>query len=185
MTGPASHRTLPPPDRVRVGHRTPPDRTPPPDRARVARRTPKDPARVGHRTPPVSARSARRALRYRPARTPARRDRGQVALEFAGFLPILMILALAALQLGVGAYTALQAGTAARAAARADSDDDPATTGGQAARAAVSGWLADDLVHSGGPGGREATATVRIRIPSVIPFVDWGHAERSSTMPAD
>ncbi len=43
------------------------------------------------------------------------RDRGQVAIEYLGFIPILLLVALAAVQLGLVAYTAQQAGTAARA----------------------------------------------------------------------
>ncbi|WP_308307385.1 TadE/TadG family type IV pilus assembly protein [Streptomyces sp. ISL-10] len=119
--------------------------------------------------------------------TDNRRDRGQVALEFAGFLPLMLILALAAVQLGVAAYATAQAGTAARAAARAESDDNWQTNGGHAGRSAVSDWLSDgprDFDYSARPGGSEVTVTVRILIPSVVPGIgDWGHAERSSTMP--
>jgi hypothetical protein len=46
--------------------------------------------------------------------TEARRrgkDRGQVAIEYLGFLPILLLLAVAGVQLGLAAYTAQQAGT--------------------------------------------------------------------------
>ncbi|MET9105113.1 TadE/TadG family type IV pilus assembly protein [Streptomyces zhihengii] len=118
-----------------------------------------------------------------------RRDRGQVSLEFTGFLPLLLLLALAAVQLGIAAYAGVQAGTAARAAARADGDDDWRTHSAHAGRAAVSGWLTDepgDYVHTSRAGGKEVTSTVRIRIPSVVPFIDdWGYAERSSTMPKD
>ncbi|MYX55476.1 septum formation initiator, partial [Streptomyces sp. SID8382] len=46
------------------------------------------------------------------------RDRGSASIEFLGFLPILILVALAAVQLGIAAYAAQQAGTAARAAAR-------------------------------------------------------------------
>ncbi|WP_237527191.1 TadE/TadG family type IV pilus assembly protein, partial [Streptomyces sp. SID2119] len=45
------------------------------------------------------------------------RDRGQVALEYLGFLPLLLLVAMGALQLGLAAYAANQAGTAARAGA--------------------------------------------------------------------
>ncbi|MFE0771905.1 TadE/TadG family type IV pilus assembly protein, partial [Streptomyces sp. NPDC058861] len=47
------------------------------------------------------------------------RDRGQAAVEYLGFLPILLLVGLAGLQLGIAAYAAQQAGTAARAAGRA------------------------------------------------------------------
>ncbi|NDZ98398.1 pilus assembly protein, partial [Streptomyces sp. SID10116] len=42
-------------------------------------------------------------------------------LEFAGFLPILLLIGLAAIQLGLIGYAANQAGSGARAAARAAS----------------------------------------------------------------
>lgn len=42
------------------------------------------------------------------------RDRGQVAIEYLGFIPVLLLVTLAAVQLGLVAYTAEQAGTAAR-----------------------------------------------------------------------
>ncbi|MDV9173230.1 pilus assembly protein, partial [Streptomyces sp. W16] len=45
------------------------------------------------------------------------RDRGQVAIEYLGFIPILILVTLAAVQLGLIAYAAEQAGTAARAGA--------------------------------------------------------------------
>jgi Flp pilus assembly protein TadG len=51
------------------------------------------------------------------------RDRGQVALEYLGFIPVLLIVGLAGVQLGAVAYAAEQAGTAARAGARAASLD--------------------------------------------------------------
>ncbi|WP_313879474.1 TadE/TadG family type IV pilus assembly protein [Streptomyces sp. FIT100] len=117
------------------------------------------------------------------------RDRGLVALEFAGFLPLLLILGLCAIQLGVAAYTASQAGTASRAGARAETDDDFRTQGEYTARQAVSGWLQDDFQefdYTPQTGSREVTVTVKIKIPSLLPGIaDWGEAERSSTMPAD
>ncbi|MFD7612323.1 TadE/TadG family type IV pilus assembly protein [Streptomyces sp. NPDC059828] len=118
-----------------------------------------------------------------------RRDRGSVALEFAGFLPLLLLLGLAAVQLGIAAYAASQAGTAARAGARAETDADFLTQGSWAARHAVSGWLQDghdEFSYARSSGGGEVTVTVSIRIPSLMPGIqDWGHVERSSTMPSD
>ncbi|MFI9047631.1 TadE/TadG family type IV pilus assembly protein [Streptomyces sp. NPDC053427] len=121
-------------------------------------------------------------------RTPARprgRDRGQVSIEFLGFLPVLLAVALAVVQLGLGAYAVQQAGTGARAAARtasldeADREADP----GAAGRAAMSGWIGKGATISvdGGPSAVRATATVHI--PSIIPGVDFGSARRSATMP--
>ncbi|MFJ5706037.1 TadE/TadG family type IV pilus assembly protein [Streptomyces sp. NPDC093105] len=125
------------------------------------------------------------APRSRTASRPNRRDRGQAAIEYLGFLPLLLIVGLAGLQLGLAAYAAQQAGTAARAAARAATRDvapgeDPLDPRA-AAEAAVSGWL-DIGVAAGGAGG-EYTATVTVRIPQVVPFWDLGQVEKTATMP--
>ncbi|MFE5738271.1 TadE/TadG family type IV pilus assembly protein [Streptomyces celluloflavus] len=124
-----------------------------------------------------------------PARLRGRgRDRGQVAIEFLGFLPILLVIALAVIQLGLGAYAVQQAGTAARAAARTASMDatdvggDPSAAGEAAGRAAVSGWLGDGATVSVGGGGDAVHATATVRIPSVLPGIDFGTASRSATM---
>ncbi|MFF3841894.1 TadE/TadG family type IV pilus assembly protein [Streptomyces sp. NPDC001930] len=112
-----------------------------------------------------------------------RRDRGQAAIEYLGFLPILLLVGLAGLQLGIAAYAAQQAGTAARAAARAassDAEDGPSPQA--AAAAAVSGWV--DPVASTSPEGDEVTVTVTVTIPSVVPFVnDFGEVRKTATMP--
>ncbi|WP_432586876.1 TadE/TadG family type IV pilus assembly protein [Streptomyces sp. HD1123-B1] len=115
-----------------------------------------------------------------------RRDEGSASIEFLGFLPVLLIVALAAVQLGLAAYTAQQAGTAARAAARTASLDTSRTSPAAAGQAAMSGWLADGAdVSSGGCGGGQASATATVEIPSVIPGFDFGSARRSATMPCD
>ncbi|MEU5271060.1 TadE/TadG family type IV pilus assembly protein [Streptomyces hygroscopicus] len=112
------------------------------------------------------------------------RDRGSASIEFLGFLPVLILVALAAVQLGIAAYAAQQAGTAARAAARTASLDDPRMSPQAAGKAAMSGWLADGAsIGGGGCGGGEARATATVEIPSVIPGFDFGSAERSATMP--
>ncbi|MFJ8130689.1 TadE/TadG family type IV pilus assembly protein [Streptomyces hydrogenans] len=120
------------------------------------------------------------------SRTPSRLlrgDRGQVALEYLGFLPALLLVGLAGLQLGLASYAAQQAGTAARAAARAASSDaDDAPAPGAAARAAVSGWL---TVSGGDPveGDGEVTVSVSVDIPQVVPFWDLGTVTEAATMP--
>ncbi|MFE9974841.1 TadE/TadG family type IV pilus assembly protein [Streptomyces hirsutus] len=110
------------------------------------------------------------------------RDRGQVAIEYLGFLPILIIVAMAGVQLGLIAYTAQQAGTAARAGARSASLDEAA---GPACTIAVSGWLAGrtDCGESGG--GDEVTVTATITIPSIVPGWDFGQVRKTATMPVD
>nr|WP_245245211.1 TadE/TadG family type IV pilus assembly protein [Streptomyces palmae] len=106
-----------------------------------------------------------------------------VSIELVGFLPLLLLVALAAIQLGLSAYAAQQAGTAARAAARTASADRPEATPAGAGRAAMSGWLADGASITVSEGDGEARATVRVEIPSVIPGLHFGSAQRTATMP--
>ncbi|GHJ35349.1 TadE/TadG family type IV pilus assembly protein [Streptomyces sp. TS71-3] len=132
--------------------------------------------------------SLRRGSRSR-IRTPAVRrreggDRGQVAIEYVGLLPILLLVGVACIQLGLAVYAAQQAGTAARAAARvasqAHTPADPQTAG----RAAISDWLSASVSQSGG-GFDSVTYTARVDVPSIIPGVGFGTAQRSVTMPRD
>jgi Flp pilus assembly protein TadG len=111
------------------------------------------------------------------------RDRGQVALEYLGFLPILLLVAMAAVQLGLIAYTAQQAGTAARTGARSASlRDDYA----QDCRRAVSGFLADGTNCQAAYGGDDVTVSATVHIPSVFPGYDgFGDAHKTATMPLD
>ncbi|MBE4738960.1 TadE/TadG family type IV pilus assembly protein [Streptomyces caniscabiei] len=103
-------------------------------------------------------------------------------LEFAGFLPILLLVGMAAIQLGLIGYGISQAGSAARAAARAESLQPG--TGGAAGAAAASAWL-NPSVDPGGGGTDTITATVVVTVPSVIPLFDPVPVERSATMPND
>ncbi|WP_431042498.1 TadE family protein [Streptomyces sp. P1-3] len=118
-----------------------------------------------------------RRTRRRPS------DRGIVSIEFIGFLPILLAVALGAVQLGLAAYAAQQAGTGARAAARTASSDEAVASPEGAGRAAISGWLADEASFSVSESGDEARATARVKIPSVIPGLDFGTAQRTAVMP--
>lgn len=116
----------------------------------------------------------------------SRRDRGQVAIEYMGFIPLMLLVGLFAIQLGVAAYAANQAGTGARTAARAASQDVPRGDSERAGREAMSDWLGSHknskFSRHGGSGN--VTYTTRVRIPSVVPGIDdWGWAKRSSTMP--
>ena len=88
----------------------------------------------------------------------SRRDRGQVAIEYMGFIPLLLLVGLLAIQLGVAAYTANQAGTGARAAARTASHDMPLTLPEEAGREAMSDWLATTATTSS---SSRATASTR------------------------
>lgn len=110
-------------------------------------------------------------------------DRGAAVLEFAGFLPILLIVAMAGIQLGIVGYAASQAGTAARAAARTEAQEEFRGQGAATGLAAMSDWLAArTAIEFGG----DVTATVTVSIPSVVPGMDdFGEVERSVTMPAE
>lgn len=114
-----------------------------------------------------------------------RSDRGVVAVEFVGWLPLLFLIALAALQLGFVGYAAQQAGSAARAAARtaaqAEISDQYAVSG----RASLSGWLADGARFDLAACGDEATVTAHVTVPSVLPFLPGLDASKSVTMPCD
>lgn len=101
-------------------------------------------------------------------------------LEFAGFLPILLVIAMAAIQLGLIGYGINQAGSAARAAARVASQNGDGTAAGTAA---VSGWL-DPRVDAP-KGGDTTTATVTVHVPAVIPLFSGWDVTRHATMPND
>lgn len=120
-----------------------------------------------------------RHSRHRPHQD---RDRGQAALEYLGFLPILLIVGMAVVQLGLIAYTAQQAGTAARAGARSASLDQGAQG---ACAAAVSSWLADGTACVPVPLGEEVTVTATVQIPSIVPGWDFDPARKTATMPMD
>ncbi|MER6410610.1 TadE/TadG family type IV pilus assembly protein [Streptomyces humidus] len=108
------------------------------------------------------------------------RDRGQAAIEYLGFLPVLLAVALAAVQLGLVAYAAQQAGTAARTGARSASlDQDYA---GDCARA-VSSWLHASCAPA--YSGDEVRVTSTVTVPSVIPGVGDFEAHKTATMPVD
>ncbi|MEV6421976.1 TadE/TadG family type IV pilus assembly protein [Streptomyces sp. NPDC051662] len=113
------------------------------------------------------------------------RERGQVALEYVGVITLLLLVALAAIQLGLAAYAVQQASTAARAAARAESYNDVNTSAQAAGRAATSEWLTVDIPEPS-INGDEVTVTAKVKVPSLLPKVfDFGEARRSATMPLD
>ncbi|MFI8288955.1 septum site-determining protein [Streptomyces sp. ms191] len=145
-------------------------------------RTPARQDRAPARRPRTPGGPARTRTPGGPART-RRSDRGQVAIEYLGFLPVLLLVALAGIQLGLAAYAAQQAGTGARAAARAATQDDSTLDPETAGRSAMSGWIADRSRVSVDPGTTEAVASVTVRIPSVVPFWTFGDVRKSATMP--
>ncbi|GGT09466.1 TadE/TadG family type IV pilus assembly protein [Streptomyces atratus] len=113
-----------------------------------------------------------------------RRDRGQVAIEYLGFIPLLLLVGLLAIQAGLAAYAANQAGTGARAAARmasmssGDCDE-------QAGKDAMSGWTAERAdIDNESSSLDEVTCTAHVEVPDILPGINiWSTAERSSTMP--
>ncbi|GAX51046.1 MULTISPECIES: TadE family protein [Streptomyces] len=120
----------------------------------------------------------------RPLRWLRRRlrdDRGVSMLEFAGFLPILLLIGMAAIQLGLIGYGINQAGTGARAAARVASQGGDGSAAGQAA---VSGWLNPNIPPPA-QGPDVTTATVTVTVPGVIPFFGPYPVTRHATMPTD
>ncbi|MGK5533384.1 TadE/TadG family type IV pilus assembly protein [Streptomyces sp. URMC 129] len=118
-------------------------------------------------------------------RTGWRDDRGVTAVEFAGWLPLLVLVGLTALQLGLVGYAAQQAGSAARAAARTAAQEEIEDEYAAVGRAAVSDWLTVDVTAVESC-GEEATVTASVSVPSVLPFLDvFGEATRTVTMPCD
>ncbi|MFE6894220.1 TadE/TadG family type IV pilus assembly protein [Streptomyces sp. NPDC057694] len=101
-------------------------------------------------------------------------------LEFAGFLPFLLVIGMAVIQLGLVGYGANQAGSAARAGARAESLNPG--TGGTAATASASSWLHPATALTT---GATVTATVTVHVPAIIPLFDGWDLHRSATMPND
>nr|BFD82967.1 hypothetical protein StreXyl84_23680 [Streptomyces sp. Xyl84] len=127
------------------------------------------------------SRGRRADVRHGRGRRP--RDHGQVAIEYLGFIPVLLLVAMAVIQFGLVAYAAQQAGTAARAGARAASLGHDAQA---ACTAAVSGGLSGRTTCDPEPGGDTVTVTATVRIPSVIPL--WnpvGTVRKTATMPLD
>lgn len=109
-----------------------------------------------------------------------RDDRGVSILEFTGFLPILLLIGMATIQLGLIGYGANQAGSGARAAARVASQGGDGAAAGQAA---VSGWLAPQVAPA--RGADLTTATVTVHVPGLIPLFGGYDLTRTATMPTD
>ncbi|MFJ3974972.1 TadE/TadG family type IV pilus assembly protein [Streptomyces sp. NPDC090021] len=110
-----------------------------------------------------------------------RSDRGQVALEYIGFIPILLFVALCAIQLGWVAYVHEQADTAARTAARVEAQH--RGRGVAAGHAAIREGLGAVIdVRSTGDA---VTAVAVIRINSIIPGLNPEPARATAVMPND
>ena len=96
---------------------------------------------------------------------------GSSALEYTGMLPLLLLVALAAIQLGIVAYAVQQAGTGARAAARVASHEDYGRHAA-AGRAAMSGWTASRSSFALSRRSDEVDGHRHRAIPSLVPGMD-------------
>ncbi|MFJ8883348.1 TadE/TadG family type IV pilus assembly protein [Streptomyces sp. NPDC102402] len=113
-------------------------------------------------------------------------DRGSTAIEYLGFLPVLILIGLAGIQLGLIAYTAQQAGTAARAAARTASQDGLRGSYAHVGRASMTGWVAERSRISPPTGGDTVTVTVTVTVPDILlGLLGDRTVEKSATMPRD
>jgi Flp pilus assembly protein TadG len=118
----------------------------------------------------------------RPERRPhsfagvSRNDSGTAAVEFALVLPLLLVIALAMIQVGLLVRDRLLVEDAARAGARqASLASDPAAIMGAARRAAPGLDSSHLSVRVSRAGGRGQPVTVTVDYASVIrvPFVAW------------
>ncbi len=109
-----------------------------------------------------------------------RREDGQASIELVGLLFWLLLTAFAVWQIMLVAWTFNQATNAARLASRIEArGGDPE----RAARHSVNGVLRDGMKVEISPDGE--TATVRVRIPIIIPGLDSDRlrATRAATLP--
>jgi hypothetical protein len=135
--------------------------------------------------PRAAGPAARGAGPCHGARGTRRGDRGVASLEYLGMLPFLLLIALAGIQLGIVAYCAEQAGTAARTAARTAAQPDPHADATQAGHDAVSGWV-NPAISWPRDDTTTVTATATVRIPSVLPGLSlFDPVSRSATMPKE
>lgn len=111
------------------------------------------------------------------------RDKGQVALEYIGFLPILLLVGLGGIQLGWSAYVVQQAQTAARTAARVEAREPG--EGEQAGLAAITPSLVAGAVVDVNKTPDAVRATVRLTIESILPGMADRSVIRTAVMPND
>ncbi|MFD9795212.1 TadE/TadG family type IV pilus assembly protein [Streptomyces sp. NPDC059070] len=116
-------------------------------------------------------------------RDPARRDRGQVVVEFTGMLPIILVTLVAIWQLVLTGYAFTVAGHVADEGARAGAarNGGPGACASAMAAALPDGW--DGTPGCGGGGDPDVfAATVGVRVPVLFPgalnfgFTVHGHA---------
>ncbi|MFD3547521.1 TadE/TadG family type IV pilus assembly protein [Streptomyces sp. NPDC058655] len=104
----------------------------------------------------------------------ARRDRGQVAVEFVGTVPLILLLVAAVWECVLIGYAFSLAGNAADEAARAG-----AVTGDGACVAAAGEHISGawNMQVDCGEAGDVYTATVRLSIPVLYPGLNFGSIE--------
>ncbi|MFG3100558.1 TadE/TadG family type IV pilus assembly protein [Streptomyces sp. NPDC048182] len=102
-------------------------------------------------------------------------DRGQVAVEFLGMLPTVLITLAVLWQLVLVGYTWTLAGNAADEAVRAATAAGPGAFQGACREAGVDklpgAWEGGAEVSCGGSGSGFVTADVRLRVPVLFPGV--------------
>ncbi|MFE1414284.1 TadE/TadG family type IV pilus assembly protein [Streptomyces sp. NPDC085524] len=104
-----------------------------------------------------------------------------MALEYIGFVPILLFVALCGIQLGWVAYVHEQADTAARTAARVEARNG---SGGEAAGvAAVREGIGVKVEVSKNADAVTAVATIHIN--TIVPGLDLKEARATAIMPND
>jgi hypothetical protein len=108
--------------------------------------------------------------------TAARRERGSAAVEFALVLPLLLVVALALLQLGLLVRDRLMVEAAARAGARAAAVLDDPVAVREAALAAGPGLdqgsVSVDVMRTGAR-GEPVTVSIRYASTQRMPLVAW------------
>lgn len=116
--------------------------------------------------------------KFFPRHGRGRRTRGSASIEMLALTPMLILVAMAMLQIGLAAYAVLATGDAARAAARAASlHEDPQA----AARNALPGGLSLESI-SGGHHGDAQTWTATVSVPRVFP-IPIGDVSKTVSMP--
>lgn len=111
-----------------------------------------------------------------------RTDVGQASVETVGLIPAYIFAALMMGQGAVAGYTAWSAAGAARIAARAEAlGEDPKP----AARAELPAFLRDgsNVLAADADGAQSGRVTVKLRIPSLLPGMDFGTVRGRAQLP--
>lgn len=105
-----------------------------------------------------------------------RRERASAAVEFALVLPLVLIMALALLQVGLLVKDRLVVEESARAGAREGAvtiDDAEVTRAAKSAAASLDPDRLDVTVHRDGGAGTPVEVSVVYHAPVAVPFVKW------------